>query len=105
MFVASGTPEGELKEVAVLRGVSEYFSELHGSPRTKQDIALDILARHKLEASEVAFIGDAESDLIAATATQLRFVARVSAGGDQRFVGHLQIHDLTELEKILKRME
>ncbi|OGX12168.1 MAG: hypothetical protein A2351_05625 [Omnitrophica bacterium RIFOXYB12_FULL_50_7] len=103
MFVASGTPEGELKEVAALRGVSDYFNELHGSPRTKRDIVLDILARYNLEPREAVFVGDAESDYLAAKLTGVPFVGRVH-DGQLSDCDCLQIQDLSDLEKILTQM-
>lgn len=103
MFVASGTPEGELKEVAELRGVAGYFAEMHGSPRTKQDIVLDILARYNLEPSDTVFVGDAESDYLAAKLTGVSFVGRVHDGQLSDCCCSL-IPDLSHLEKTLIQM-
>ena len=104
MFVASGTPESELKEVAGLRGVAEYFNEIHGSPRTKQDIVLDILARYNLKPKEAVFVGDAESDHLAAQLTGVPFIGRVH-DGQLKACDCIQIPDLSCLEKILLRKE
>ncbi len=100
MFVASGTPEKELREVADLRGVTRYFDELHGSPRTKQEIVMDILARHHLEAGDVVFVGDAESDYLAAKLTGVPFIGRAH-DGQLRSYDCRQIPDLVGLEKVL----
>lgn len=100
MFVASGTPESELKEIAVLRRVTEYFDELHGSPRTKPEIILDVLARHCLQPQETVFIGDAQSDFLAAKSTGVPFVGR--AHDDQLLSFDCQkIPDLYDLEKTI----
>jgi phosphoglycolate phosphatase-like HAD superfamily hydrolase len=100
MFVASGTPERELRKVADLRGVTKYFDELHGSPRTKKDIVLDIMARYRFTPGEVLFVGDAESDYLAAKLTGVEFVGRVH---DDQLAGCecRQIPDLYHLEKFL----
>lgn len=104
MFVASGTPEGELNEVAELREVRRYFDELHGSPRTKQEIVLDVLCRYRLQPNEVVFVGDAESDYLAAKLTGIPFIGRIH--DDQLKIHDCpQIQDLSQLDKILTRME
>ena len=57
-FVASGTPEGELLEIAEKRQLSSYFKEWHGSPKEKHEILSDILKRHRFNASEILMVGD-----------------------------------------------
>lgn len=76
LFVASGTPQGELDLVVDRRGLRRYFREVWGSPAEKPDIVRDLLARHALTPEQVLFIGDGLSDHKAATATGLHFLAR-----------------------------
>jgi len=78
-FVASGTPEDELMLIVERRGLSRYFREVHGTPQKKVDIINGILADHNYEKREVAFIGDGESDLKAAAAADVPFIARISS--------------------------
>jgi HAD superfamily hydrolase (TIGR01549 family) len=77
MFVASGTPDEELKFIVKKRGLDGYFLEVHGSPTEKAQIIEEILSRNKWMPSEVVFIGDAQSDMKAAAAAGVHFVARV----------------------------
>lgn len=44
--VASGTPEGELRDIVKERGLTGWFEEVWGTPRTKQEILRDLMARH-----------------------------------------------------------
>jgi HAD superfamily hydrolase (TIGR01549 family) len=78
MFVASGTPDEELKHIVTKRGLDAYFIEVHGSPVGKAQIIEGILSRNKWMPGEVVFIGDAQSDMQAALAAGVHFVARVS---------------------------
>jgi phosphoglycolate phosphatase-like HAD superfamily hydrolase len=76
LFVASGTPQGELDLIVDRRGLRRYFREVWGTPAEKPDIVRDLLARHALAPEQVLFIGDGLSDHKAAVATGLHFLAR-----------------------------
>ena len=104
MFVASGTPHEELHALAMKRGVFEYFVELHGSPAEKKDILRDILSRFGWKPQEVAFIGDAESDLLASKNAGVHFIARTRGGNLRREECRYCIDDLRELEATLSKL-
>jgi HAD superfamily hydrolase (TIGR01549 family) len=76
LFVVSGTPEEELNHIAKERKVADFFKLLRGSPGKKSDIIDQILRNHGWQPKEVVFVGDAESDLIAAKETGVFFVGR-----------------------------
>ena len=76
LFVASGTPQGELDMIVQERGLSRYFREVWGTPSEKPAIVRDLLARYSLTADQVLFIGDGMSDHKAAVETGLHFLAR-----------------------------
>lgn len=73
LFIASGTPQGELQEIATQRGLNSYFKEIHGTPRGKPEIIRDILNRFHLKTQEMPFIGDAINDYKAALETNSPF--------------------------------
>ena len=75
-FIASGRPEGERMDMVRSRGVDKYFREIHGSPKKKQDIIHDIMKRYRFLHEEVVYVGDAESDRIAADAAGVHYVER-----------------------------
>lgn len=79
MFVASGTPQDELKMIVSHRGLTPSFHEVHGAPREKPEIVRDLLARHDLTAGEVLFVGDGMSDYKASCAVGTEFLARDTA--------------------------
>jgi phosphoglycolate phosphatase-like HAD superfamily hydrolase len=76
LFVASGTPQGELDLIVDRRGLRGAFREVHGTPREKPAILADLLARHALEPHQVLFVGDGLSDYKAAAASGVEFLAR-----------------------------
>lgn len=90
--IASGTPQNELAEIVQERRLSKYFHEVYGSPKTKDQIVLEVTKRKEFEPRQCLFFGDASTDYEAAEATGLDFYARLSselkdfwAGVDYKF--------------------
>lgn len=104
LFVASGTPEEELRYIIRQRGIENYFKEAQGSPNTKSAIIKGILSRYSWDAQEVLFIGDAYSDLLAAQATGVVFIARNSCSTDKFESCCYVISDLHELKAVLNKL-
>lgn len=98
MFVVSGTPQTELRDIVQLRGMTHFFEAVCGSPRRKEPIVDELLAQYDLAADKSLFIGDAMTDYRAAEATGLDFIGRVRKGNDSPFPeGTVIVSDLTEL--------
>lgn len=72
-FVASGTPDDEIKLIVDKKGLNPYFREVHGSPRQKDEILEDILDRYSLAPERCLFIGDAMTDYDAALKCGTKF--------------------------------
>jgi HAD superfamily hydrolase (TIGR01549 family) len=85
LYVASGTPEEELRDLVARREIAHHFAGVHGTPRGKPEILREILANHSLETTELLFVGDATSDLEAAIEVGTPFVARVAVGELDQF--------------------
>jgi phosphoglycolate phosphatase-like HAD superfamily hydrolase len=85
MFVVSGTPEPELREIISRRGMDGYFVAARGSPPDKVTVIGELLGAHDLQAERVLFVGDAMTDYDAAMATGLRFLGRVPPGEESPF--------------------
>ncbi len=77
LFVVSGTPEPELRDIVARRSMTGYFTVIRGSPPDKVTVIRELLADHGLAAGRVLFIGDAMTDYDAAQETGLRFIGRV----------------------------
>ena len=103
-YVASGTPEEELREIVRRRGMVEFFKDVFGSPRQKDEIARKIIEQNGYDLNEVVFIGDSITDLMGANGSGIRFIGRVSDSGDDTFAGKdvKAIKDLNDLEEIIQ---
>ena len=74
LFVVTGTPTEEMKEIAVSKNVSQYFTEIHGSPSLKKDIIKQLLNKYSLSPTECLMIGDALEDYHAAVGNRVPFL-------------------------------
>lgn len=78
IYIISGTPQNEMRDIIRRRRLERYFDGVYGSPRKKKDIIHEILRRRYLKSREVIFIGDSISDLEAAKVAKIYFIAKVS---------------------------
>ncbi|MEA3544822.1 MAG: HAD hydrolase-like protein [Thermodesulfobacteriota bacterium] len=76
-FVASGTPHEELSEIVSLKKISQYFVEVHGSPRKKSEIVSNIMEKFSMAKERCLFVGDAMTDYDAALALDIDFLGVV----------------------------
>jgi phosphoglycolate phosphatase-like HAD superfamily hydrolase len=79
LVVASGTPEIELNEIMMSRGIDHLFNEIHGSPKQKSGIIENTIKKGKFSIEDCLFIGDASTDYDAAKAHDLDFYARLTS--------------------------
>lgn len=106
LYIASGTPEEELRYIVEERGLSKYFKAVCGTPASKTDIILNIINKEKIKNVDAVFIGDAMTDYEAARASNVQFIARMN---DQtpdnpfRVMNLTSVNDLYELDNILER--
>ncbi|MBI2104117.1 MAG: HAD family hydrolase [Candidatus Omnitrophica bacterium] len=77
-FVVSGTPEPELRAIVQRRAMERYFDEVLGSPAPKEALLQGLLDRHRLRPEELAFVGDAQTDWLAAQQARIPFIWRVA---------------------------
>jgi phosphoglycolate phosphatase-like HAD superfamily hydrolase len=103
LYVVSGTPEDELRDIVRHRGLDSFFAEVHGTPRSKPEIVGDILARHGYSPERCMFVGDAQTDFAAAQECGLHFAGVVPPGSASPFPGKaLTVPDLTGFERTLR---
>ncbi|MEX2195753.1 MAG: HAD family hydrolase [Thermoleophilaceae bacterium] len=99
LYVASGTPEEELRGIVRDRDLARYFRGVYGTPALKADISLRILEERSAEPSEAVFVGDAMTDLEGARGAGVPFVGRVAPGDPDPFASEdvPVVADLREL--------
>ena len=90
LFVASGTPEVELKVIVERRGLAPYFTDVRGAPALKKTIIAEILTTPGLKPESVLMIGDAMADLEGAQANNTAFLGRVFPGDPNPFPSHIE---------------
>ncbi len=103
-FIVSGTPEEELQNIIASRQLTRFFREVRGTPAEKAELIEAILDKYSFDKGEVAFVGDTESDQIAAREVGVYFIARVSPES-QLEGSQWKINDLTELDTLLENIE
>ena len=78
LFISSGTPQNEIREIAKRRNIAKYFKGIFGSPLLKSEHTKKIMKKKNYKNDEVVFIGDAPSDSEAAIDNDIFFIARVN---------------------------
>ncbi|MDP8298197.1 MAG: HAD-IA family hydrolase [Candidatus Orphnella occulta] len=105
MYVVSGTPYDEIKDIIEKRRLDKYFIAVYGSPDTKTKSILTILEENKCDSAQILFIGDSKNDYQAACETGVIFAARV-IGENQKWLKEVLVkfkfRDLIELLRLLK---
>jgi phosphoglycolate phosphatase-like HAD superfamily hydrolase len=99
LYVASGTPEEELRRIVRERGLERFFTGVYGTPAVKGEIARRILDETGTEPHEAVFIGDALTDLEGAREAGTHFIGRRPADVRDPFEGESfpVVDDLEEL--------
>lgn len=79
VYLASVTPETELRYILDQRKLAKWFTGIYGCPPwTKPAAIADVLQRENLTASDALLIGDSAGDQSAAIMTGVSFLARNS---------------------------
>ena len=74
LFISTGTPTNEMKQILIGRGIAEYFMEIHGSPEKKSVHISKIMSKYNYHPDELIFYGDANTDIDAAEQACIPFV-------------------------------
>lgn len=104
-FIASGTPQTELLEIVSSKGMANYFKGVFGTPATKTEIVKNVLTEYCLEKKQLVFVGDADSDRIAANGAGIPFVARLTDDNTSLNNQEWNIKDMTELEHVIQKID
>jgi len=74
LFISTGTPTEEMKQILEGRKIARYFTEVFGSPAKKTNHVSSILTNYNLDLDELLFYGDSNSDLEAAENLNIEFI-------------------------------
>ncbi|MEA2494999.1 MAG: hypothetical protein QOJ29_2910 [Thermoleophilaceae bacterium] len=104
LFIGSGTPQDELRNIVKARGLEPYFCGVYGTPETKHQILVRIMAEHRLGPDSLVFVGDAMTDFEGAREAGVPFIGRVPQGLPSPFPEAENVplvEDLAELERAI----
>jgi|CXWL01.1.fsa_nt_gi HAD superfamily hydrolase (TIGR01549 family) len=85
LFIASGTPEDEMRFIAGKRKLDRFLKGVYGSPRSKAQLIQMILTEHKLTKEELLFVGDSVNDYDGAREAGVRFIGRINSREENPF--------------------
>ena len=99
-FVASGTPETELRRIITRRSMSHFFKGIYGSPSTKSEILISLIACRSWLPERILLVGDSLSDLEGAQSAGTKFALIQTKNNSSILpLSNVLLKDLTELEK------
>ena len=103
MFIASATPDDEIKKIVNKKKISKYFKEIFGSPQKKNSIVKEIISKYKCISKDILYIGDALEDYNAAMKNNGNFIARIYPDNKEIFnnIACRKVHDLRNFNSII----
>mgnify|MGYP002832559002 CR=1 FL=1 len=100
LFVASGTPEPELREIIKHRSIPHFFQGVYGSPATKTEILQRILAECQFNPEQILMVGDALTDWEGAQGVGAEFIGIQSGKSSNIFPStKILLNNFVELDK------
>ena len=74
LFISTGTPTKEMKQILIGRDIDRYFTKTYGSPDKKSIHISKIMSKYNYHPDELIFYGDASTDIEAAEQARIPFV-------------------------------
>jgi phosphoglycolate phosphatase len=102
MYIASATPQEDLRKVVRGRGIDHFFAEVLGRPTGKNEHLQAILSKHDLSPRELVMVGDGQDDQAAAAAVGSHFIAVLD---DPVSTPSGMVHSLNDLHGLLNSLE
>ena len=107
LYIVSGTPEEEIREIVRRKKLDKYFLGIYGSPRSKKLLLEYVLNENNYAPQEVVFLGDSINDYEGAKCAGVRFVAKLFDNlGVEQFPGaelKVKIRNIRELGRYLNK--
>jgi phosphoglycolate phosphatase-like HAD superfamily hydrolase len=105
LFIASSTPEEELRYIVKARGLQKYFHGMYGAPSKKSESALRIMEGGRVKKGDALFVGDSAADRAEAENARIPFIGRVADLADCPFPNGVKtIKDLNELSGVVEEL-
>jgi HAD superfamily hydrolase (TIGR01549 family) len=107
LYIASGTPQDELRLIIDRCGLGHYFKGVYGTPAAKSEIIKYILSKENISNESAVFVGDSITDYEGAKEAGVPFIARINnLTPDNPFLkmDTPSINDLEELSVLLRNL-
>jgi len=85
LFISTGTPFEEMRQILEARKIAHYFTDVFGSPQKKPFHVNNILSKYNLNPGELIFYGDSDSDMNAAILNNIQFILRIHSLNKEYF--------------------
>ena len=102
ILLSSATPEKTLKRIIKMRGWSDLFERVMGSPESKEEHLKSILSLNNFSLSEIVYVGDSEMDQKAALSIGCKFIG---IGSNSSRFNSKPVILLSTLEKLVKELK
>lgn len=102
-FISTGTPKDEIIKILEKKDIYKYFKSVYGSPMEKSNHVNSIMKLNNYKKNEVVFVGDADTDIIAAENNGITIILRKhnSSICKKIYFKTIKIDDLTNLSSVL----
>ena len=101
LIVSSATPEETLNGIVIGRNISSLFSEILGSPDSKEDHIDYIINKFKIIPNDVIYVGDSEVDRRSALNKGCFFIGIGSSSDRFKIKPTYMIEDMSDLLEII----
>lgn len=102
LYINSGTMEGPLRESVRDLGISHFFAEIFGAPRTKYENLARVMHQEQVSALDVVMIGDGEPDYQAARRYNMYFIGVANAWNKWQKKEFPLVSHIAEVDSIIK---
>jgi phosphoglycolate phosphatase len=102
LYINSATPQAALEETVARLRIGSLFAHVYGSPCSKEENFMRISEREGARMDEMLFVGDSESDWIAAKNAGVSFVGFVNGENNWSDKEFPLARSLEEINKFVK---
>lgn len=98
VFIVTGSPATEIRELAATRNLLPLIHHIYGSPPTKDVLLAVLLAENRLVPEETVFFGDAPADCEAARINKIPFIGICPSKKNSPFPPHTTVVSAIDLD-------
>ena len=106
-FISTGTPQDEMINIINKKQLNNYFKSIYGSPEEKTKHVNNIISQNTYKKNEVIFIGDADTDILAAKENDISIILRVhdDSNCNYNYNKIIRVNDLINIIDVLSSIK